>query len=308
MHRIIGVFPFLAVGTRTAVEDGQSVAGGVGAAEVPSVSAATVHEDGYEAPVGDGRDVVLLGVIAREQAGFHVGHYPGTFAVAAAPGGGSAVIGGLHRPGAHGASVGRGIAVIEAAAAVVMVPVDDIVHPLRLVVDGQAAGVVAAVSHARHDIGAIDLLPAEEGGGHVGDGTGVETALVRPLEGARRRRQQVVAHPGLVVDHRNVAHGPFAEGVLRRGVGDAVLPGVDVQRRSVAFADHLIQRPPVLGIEQARGAMGRHARGAAFLVDVAGTFTEPGQAFAGDGRPEEHEASGRQEEYPFHNEHFQRAV
>ena len=189
-----------------------------------------------------------------------------------------------------------------------MVPVDDIVHPLRLVVDGQAAGVVAAVSHARHDIGAIDLLAAEEGGGHVGDGARVESALVRPLEGSRRRRQQVVAHPGLVVDHRNVAHGPFAEGVLRRGVGDAVLPGVDVQRRSVAFADHLIQRPPVLGIEQARGAMGRHARGAPFLVDVAGPFAEPGKALAGDGRPNEHEADGGQEECLFHLEQFHRTV
>ena len=54
--------------------------------------------------------------------------------------------------------------------------------------------------------------------------------------------------------------------------------------------------------------MGSHARGAAFLVDVAGTFTEPGQAFAGDGRPEEHEADGRQEEDLFHHELFLRTV
>ena len=91
-------------------------------------------------------------------------------------------------------------------------------------------------------------------------------------------------------------------------VGEAVLPGIDVQRRSIAFADHLVQRAPVLGIEQAGGAMGSHAGGAAFLVDVTGTFTESGQALAGDGRPEEHEAGGRQEEDLFHHELFHRAV
>ena len=181
-----------------------------------------------------------------------------------------------------------------------MVSVDDIVHPFRFVVHGQSAGVVAAVAHAGHDIGAIDLLPADEGRGHVGDGAGVETALVRALERSRRRRQQVIAHPGLVVDHRDVAHGAFAEGILRRGIGDAVLSGMDVQRRAVAFADHLIQRAVVLGIEQARGAVGRHAGRAAFPVDVAGAFPEPGEAVAGEDRPEEHEAGGGGEEDLFH--------
>ena len=276
------------MGARTAVEDGQGVGGSIGAAEVPLVSAAAVHEHRHEAPVRDGRDVVLFGVIAREQAGFHVGHDPGTFAVAAAPGGGGAIVGGLHRAGAHGAAVGRGIAVVEAAAAVVMVSVDDIVHPLRLVVHGETAGVVAAVAHAGHDIGSVDLLPAEEGGGHVGDGAGVETALVRSLERSRRRRQQVIAHPGLVVNHRDVAHGAFAKGVLRRGIGDTVLSGIDVQRRTVAFADHLIQRAAVLGIEQARSTMGGDARRAAFPINVAGTFPEPGETVAGKDRPEKH--------------------
>ena len=83
-------------------------------------------------------------------------------------------------------------------------------------------------------------------------------------------------------------------------VGEAVLPGIDVQRRSIAFADHLVQRAPVLGIEQAGGAVGSHAGRTAFAVDVAGAFPEPGEVAAGEDRPEKHEAGSGGEEDLFH--------
>ena len=134
---------------------------------------------------------------------------------------------------------------------------------------------------------------------HVGDGTRVEAALVRPLERPRRRRQQIVPQPGLVVDHGNVAHRILAESVLRRRIGDAVLPREDVERRPVALSDHLIQRPAVLGVQQPRRAVRRDARRAAFPVDVARPLAPPGKPIAGEEGGEEDEGDEGGEEEVF---------
>ena len=303
MHGVISVVALLAMGAWTAVENGQGIAGSVSSAEIPSVSATTVHEHRYETPVRDGRDVIQFGVIAGEQAGFHVGHDPRPIAVAAAPGSGSAVIGGLHSAGTHGAAISRRVAVVKAAAAVKMFPVDDIVDPFRFVIDRQAAGVVAAVAHSGHNIDAIDFLPVQQGGGHVGDGTGVETAFVRPLEGSRRSWQQVVAQPGLVVNHGNIANRVCAEGVLRRSIGDAVLLRENVERRSVTLTDHLIERTVVLGVEKSGSTVCGDTGRAAFPVDVAGAFVHSGKPFAGKDRSEKYETDDGREENLFHHGH-----
>ena len=74
----------------------------------------------------------------------------------------------------------------------------------------------------------------------------------------------------------------------------------EVDEGAIAFADHLVQRAPVLGIEQAGGAVGSHAGRTAFAVDVAGAFPEPGEVAAGEDRPEKHEAGSGGEEDLFH--------
>ena len=55
----------------------------------------------------------------------------------------------------------------------------------------------------------------------------------------------------------------------------------------------------VPGEEQAGGAVGGDAGGAAPQVDVARAFAEPGEALAGEGRPRENEDDGRGKEDPF---------
>ena len=269
--------------TGPAVEYGQGVARGVSTPQVPLVAAATVHEYRYETPVGDGGNVVLFCTVAREQAGLHIRHNPGTFAVAPAPGGGCTVICGLHRTGSHCKAVGRRVAVVEAAAAVVVFSVYHIVDSLRFVIDCQAARIVAAISHSRHNEGTIDLLSIQQGGSHIRYGTGVEVALVRAEEGPGRRRQQVVAQSRLVVDCRDVAHSAFAEGILGSGVSYAVALCEDVEGCAVAFAGHLIERTAVSGVEQTGGTVGGDAGCAAFGVDVARTFFSPCKTFAGNG-------------------------
>ena len=107
--------------------------------------------------------------------------------------------------------------------------VDDVIHAFRLVIDGQAAGVVATEAHARHDIRAVDLVTVQQDRGHVGDRQGVEAAVVRPEERAGRRLDEVIAHPGLVEYDRYTAQGSLQETVLRGGVGIARRVGADVE-------------------------------------------------------------------------------
>ena len=93
-----------------------------------------------------------------------------------------AEVGGFHGAGAHGAAVRRGVAVVEAAAAVVVRAVDDVVDALRLVVDRDAGGIVVAEPHARHDVDAVGLVAADRDRRHVRDRLGVECALRRARE------------------------------------------------------------------------------------------------------------------------------
>ena len=164
-----------------------------------------------------------------------------------------------------------------------MGPVNHVIHAFRFVVDCQSPGIVAAVAHSRHDVHAIDLVPVQKHRCHIGNGGVVEASLVRTLEGARRRGQQVVAHAGLVVDHGDPAHRPVEEGVLRRRIGITLLGGTDVDGRAVGIALHAVQRSLVTGIEQTRGAMGGYTGGATLFVDVTGAgFPSGGRAADGN--------------------------
>ena len=281
VHRIIGV-AVRSSGPHAAVEGRHGILRRIRAPEVPLIPAATIDIDRHETPAVDGRDVILLGAVAGEEPRFHVGHDPRAFAVSASPGGGGAVIGSFHRARAHGAAVGGRVAVVEAAAAVEMGSVNYVIHALRLVIDSESPGVVAAIAHSRHDVHAVDLVAVQQHRRHIGQGGVVEASLVGPLEGARRRGQQVIAHAGLVVDHGDAAHRPGEEGVLRRGIGITVLGGPDVDGSPVGVALHTVERSVIAGIEQACGAMGGNTGGAALRIDVTGAgFPSGGRAADG---------------------------
>ena len=111
------------------------------------------------------------------------------------PGRGVAVIGRLHGAVAVVAAVGLGIAVIEAAAAIIVAAVDDPVLPLGLVVDGGALGVVPAQAHARRDENAIDLVAHDRDRRPVGDRKVVKSAHGRAAEAAAGRLGEVVILP-----------------------------------------------------------------------------------------------------------------
>src|SRR6185436_5226217 len=74
-----------------------------------------------------------------------------------------AEVDGFHRPVAVVAAVGLGVAVVEAAAAVVVRAVEDRVHALRLVAGGDAVGAVVAVAGAGGYVDAVDLVPVDRG-------------------------------------------------------------------------------------------------------------------------------------------------
>src|SRR6202012_4780301 len=113
--------------------------------------------------------------------------------------------------------VGLGVAVVEAAAAVVVGAVEDRVLALRVVPGGDVPGAVVPVAVARGGVGAVRLVAADRDLSRGGVGSAVGAAG-RPAAG---RVGEVVAVAGLVVDLRDDAGGAGAEGVLRGGVRDA---------------------------------------------------------------------------------------
>ena len=135
------------------------------------------------------------------------------------PAGGVAVVGGFHGAVAVVAAVGLGVAVVEAAAGVEVLAVDDPVLPLRLVVDRGALRVVLAQAHARLDEDAVSLVAHDRDRRHVGDREIVEPAHGRAAESAARRLGEVVVLAGLVVEGGDPAVRVGAERVLRGRVG-----------------------------------------------------------------------------------------
>ena len=172
--------------------------------------------------------------------------------------------------GFHGAvavvvAVGLGVAVVEAAAAVVVGAVEDGVHALGVVAGGDAVGVVVAVAGAGGDVDAVGLVAADGGGG----GGGVGEVVGAACGAAGRGLGEVVAAAGLVVDHGDHADGAGAERVLRGGVGvPARAEHADVLGGVVRGAPDLVQRAVVRGVQRAGRAVRGHTRRTTAGVDV----------------------------------------
>ncbi len=155
--------------------------------------------------------------------------------------------------------------------------------PFGLIVDGRARRVVVPETHARLDEHAVDRVPRDGDGRHVGDRQVVEPAHGRAAESAARRLRQVVVVAGLVVDLRNPAVRVRAERVLRGRVGvparlavRARLHDADVARGEVGLAQHLVERAVVGCQQRARRAVRGHAGIAGGGIDVAGAL-RPGR-------------------------------
>ena len=269
VHRVIGAV-LLGTGTHPGIEGLQTAVLRVAAFQLPEIAAAAAEHAGHETPVDGGVGFVDAGVVAGEEPRLHVRHDPGAGARPAAPAGGGAEIDALHRAGAHRQSVGRGIAVIEAAAVGIMLAVHHRMDAGGLVVDRQVARIVVAETHARHDVDAIGLVAAADGDGrHVGDGLGVEGALVRAgIERARRRLHQIIALARLVVDAVDVTQRARAETILRRRIGEAAGDDADIQQPSVG-ALHLIERAAIARRQGSHRRVRGDARGSRRRIDVA---------------------------------------
>ena len=251
---------------------------GVSAHGAPMVRL-TVRHRRDEAP-GDGVEalaelVVRVVVDTAHEIVLLVGHDPRARGLAVVPDGLVAEIGRFHGAVAVVAAVGLGVAVVEAAAGVVVVAADHPVLALGLVVHGRAGGVVETHAHARGDEQAVDLVAQDVDRGPISDGNVVVAAHRGTAEATARGLVQVVPLAGLVIEDRDPAVGVLAEGVLRIGVGIAARvvrrgrDDADVQRLSVRGAHHLVQRPVVGGVQGARCAVRRHARGATTLINIA---------------------------------------
>src|SRR6185436_13518794 len=129
-----------------------------------------------------------------------VGHDPRTLGLPAIPGGGIAVVGGFHGAVVVVAAVDLGVAVVEAAAGVVVVAVDDPILPLRLVVDRGALHVVLAEAHARRDEDAVGLVTHDRNRHHVGNREVIKPAHCRAAESAAGSMDEVIVLGRLVVD------------------------------------------------------------------------------------------------------------
>ena len=257
----------------------------------------------HEAPADAGQAlailVVRIGVHASHEVVLLVGHDPRTRSVTVVPQRLVAVVGGLHGAVAVVAAVGLGVAIVEAAAGIVVVSVDDPVLAFGLVVDSRAVRVVLPQAHARHEEETIDFMPHQGDGGHVRDGHRVESAERGPDKGAAGSLIQVVALAGLVIKDGDPAGGVLAEFVLRGGVGIAArIAGgsgddADVQRSPVGLAHHLVQGAFIGGIQGAGGTVGGHAGSAAGGIDVTGTFRTRGDRGRALGKGDARHDGGR---------------
>lgn len=174
-------------------------------------------------------------------------------------------------------TVRLGIAIVEAAGAVIVRAVKNRIHALRRVAYGRPANGVVAVAGARRHEDAVRLLAVQRGRRADRAGEVVVAVALGTLEAAGRRLREVVPAAGLVVDDGDEAGRAGAEGVLRGGVGHAA----GGQRRDggrgiVGAALHLVERAAEGAVQGARGAVRGDAGRAASGVDVAGPGDDEG--------------------------------
>jgi hypothetical protein len=230
--------------------------------------------DGGHEPGGDARQIGAefrraTRVDAAHQVVLLVCHDPRAGWISVIPGAGGAEVAGFHRAVAIVAAVDLGIAVVEAATAVVVLTIDDPVHTLGLVVDRDAVGVVVAETHAGLDENAVRLVSADGDRRHVRDREVVEAAHGRAAESAPGRLGQVIVLGRLVVERRDQAGRAGAEPVLRGRVGiPAPFQDTDVPDRVVREPPDLVERAMIGGVQRAGGAVGGDAGSSAGGVDV----------------------------------------
>jgi hypothetical protein len=158
-------------------------------------------------------------VDATDEIVLLVGHNPRTVSAAAIPRRRVPEVQGFHGAVVVIAAVDLRIAVVEAAAGVEMLAIDDPVLPLRLVVDRGAFHIVLAKSHAWFDEHAVDLVPHDANWRHVGDGKVVEASQGWAAESATGSLCKVIVLGGLIVDNADPAIGSGAEFILCGCVG-----------------------------------------------------------------------------------------
>ena len=175
------------------------------------------------------------------------------------------------------ATAGLGVAVVEAAGAVVVGSVEDRVHALRRVAPGRAAGGIVAVAGAGRDEDAVGLLAVQCDGCAGRTGQVVVAVGFRATEATGRSLSEVVTAAGLVVNDRDEAGRARAEGVLGGGIGNtASRPRRDGGRGTVAAASHLVEWAVEGIVQGTSGAMRGDAGGTAGSVDVAGPSGDKG--------------------------------
>lgn len=186
-HRVVARL----AGARAAVVRRQRAGRSIGAADRPLVG--TSLDDRRQEAGGDGGVAsVVASARAREQAVLEIGHDPRAAARARAPSSAVAKVDGLHVAVADIEIVGLGVAVVEAAGAVVVGPVEDGVHALGRVALGRAAHGVVAVAGAGRDEDAVRLLAVQRDRRARGAGQVVVTIGFRALEAAGRRLGEVI--------------------------------------------------------------------------------------------------------------------
>src|SRR5580704_16051928 len=194
------------------------------AAQGGPVMRLALGDRGNESP-GDagqvGAEFGAVGVDATDEIVLLIGHDPGAGSWSIEPAAGGAVVGGFHGAVVVVAAVDLGVAIVEAAAGVVVLAVDDPILALGLIVDCRALGVVLAEAHAGLDEDAVRFVAHDSDGRHVGDRKVVKPAHGRAAESAARRLSEVVVFGRLVVDGGDPAVGVGAERVLGGGVGVA---------------------------------------------------------------------------------------
>jgi len=207
-----------------------------------------------------------------------VGHDPRTRSVTMVPERLVAIVCGLHGTVTVIAAVGLGVTVVEAAAGVEVMTVDDPVLAFCLIIYCSTPRIVLTHTHSRNDEDTIDLVTVEGDRGHVSDRKGVESAKCRTNEGSARCLIKVIGLFGLIVKDCDPTGSVGTELVLCSSIcittwiTCAWLHDTDVEGLEVRSTHDLIERSVISRIKRTGGAVCSHTRSAATGIDVTWSF------------------------------------
>src|SRR5581483_6070284 len=174
---------------------GQATRVRVASPDRPVIGSA-LHHSGDDVKIDALVTSIEMLVDTGKQPIFQVGHNPGTIASTEAPHFDIAEVDRFHMAVAGIVVARLGVAVIEAASAIEVRAVEDGVLALGIVAGRDARGMIVAVSGARSDKDAIDVVTADRHGqrGRVGQ---IIWAASGP---ATWCLSEIVTTPGLVID------------------------------------------------------------------------------------------------------------